>query len=468
MKTKIATLAATLLALSGSVALAQGTGSAPAGKVGGPAPAAATPKPAAAPNAEEKPAAAPTAPAATPATKPPTGQTKDAGSPAQNDVQNRINRPGPTQPAQPNVLPSPNNPLQQQGASQQYRGTPQTETHTNQALPGQTQPGLAQPSMTQPSTAQPGTTGRQLSNENTTTPRRSDANLNNSANSSSNVNASGGINGSAANLNGAANENGRTGRQHTAMRPSDLRGPDIGLWFDRRARDGLTIADVATTGPIARLGFREGDRIVSVNGRHVATEPEFLDFLLGSAFVPGEGLAVDAVNPAVAATPVDVVVTRDGQEQTIQVDPNLLLADYGVAAPVDPLEQFGVVLDDRVNDQAVVWKVLPRSPAYYAGLRSGDVLTTFHDRPIRGRTDFESTIVGTDPGEASVQVRRGERTRDFQVDVPRFEQREGRTAMRPSLNSSSSENRSDENRTQSQENRSERDNAHPDPFRANH
>jgi len=60
------------------------------------------------------------------------------------------------------------------------------------------------------------------------------------------------------------------------------------------------ISDVSTRGPIARLGFHEGDRIVSVNGHRVAAEAEFIDCLLSG---PGDR--------------VEVIVTRDGRNETI-------------------------------------------------------------------------------------------------------------------------------------------------------
>ncbi|HZZ29199.1 MAG TPA: PDZ domain-containing protein [Pirellulales bacterium] len=403
MKLTFTTLAAALFALASSVALADDQAKAPA---------------------NAKPMATPTVAPATPATKAPTNQPKDAGSPAANDIQGRMNAPGPAQPAQPNVLPSPNNPLQQQNATNQFRAAPQTTTapRPNQAAPLPT--------------AQPSTAGQPLNS--------GAINRDNRAALPENRNVQ--------NDNRATQiQNGRTGR--TAMRPTDLRAPDIGLWFDRHARNGLVISDIATTGAITRLGFREGDRIVSINGRRVTTEPEFLDFLLGNVFVPGEGLIMN--NPSVVVTPVDVVIMRDGQEQTILVDPSAVLADYGVAAPLDPLEQFGVVLDDRINDQAVVWKVLPRTAAYYAGLRAGDVLTTFHDRPIRNREDFAKSIASADPGEASIQVRRGERNRDLQVDMPRFDQAaEQHTAMRPNLDTGAS----DQSTKPSDQTRSDRSN----------
>jgi C-terminal processing protease CtpA/Prc len=193
-------------------------------------------------------------------------------------------------------------------------------------------------------------------------------------------------------------------QRRTAMRPNDMRGPDIGLWFNRGNRDSLVISDVSSRGAISKLGFREGDRIVSVNGRRVTREPEFIEFLLASD-----------------ADRVPVIVTRDGREETIYVQPSVLTQDFEYA-DVEPLEQFGIVLDDRYDDRIVVWKVISRSPAYYAGLREGDVITTLGDRPYRTRTEFEKGVVGLKAGDANVQVRRGEKTRDLTVDVPEFEQ----------------------------------------------
>ena len=56
--------------------------------------------------------------------------------------------------------------------------------------------------------------------------------------------------------------------------PSRVRAADFGLWFNAQARTagsagGLVIADVNSDGAIAKVGFREGDRIVSVNGRAI-------------------------------------------------------------------------------------------------------------------------------------------------------------------------------------------------------
>jgi len=193
-----------------------------------------------------------------------------------------------------------------------------------------------------------------------------------------------------------------------------LRGPDIGLWFGRPVRGGgLVINDIATTGPIARLGFLEGDRIVSVNGQPVLSEPDFTRYLLS-----GE------------KNPIQVVVARDGRNQSIVVDPRLFYQE-SLAPTVEPMEQFGVVLDDRFDDRIVIWRVLPDSPAFYAGFRPGDVITTASGQSFTTRTQFERALAAMPAGEMALQVRRGDRVRDLTVDVPTFQRAVPHVSARP-------------------------------------
>ena len=193
-----------------------------------------------------------------------------------------------------------------------------------------------------------------------------------------------------------------TAREYAVMKPTDMRGPDIGLWFNRSNHDALVIGDVSSHGPIARLGFREGDRVVSVNGHRVAREADFIDYLLGAD-----------------RDRVEVVVNRDGRDETVWVEPAQFAQNNGYEQ-VEPIEQFGVVLDDRYDDRIVVWRVIPRSPAFYAGIREGDVISTYEGRPFTSRTEFEKSVADWRTGEAQLQVRRGDRNRNLTVEVPDF------------------------------------------------
>jgi predicted metalloprotease with PDZ domain len=199
------------------------------------------------------------------------------------------------------------------------------------------------------------------------------------------------------------------------FRAESTRAADFGIWFGRSTDRGLVISDVATTGAISRVGFREGDSIVSVNGRRVASEADFVRQIF----------ADDVRN-----TRVKVVVLRGGREEIVYVEPAVLIEEM-YAERHDPLEDFGLVLDDRYTDRIVVWKVLPRSPAFYAGFRSGDVITTFQGRRIASPREFVQVVERTDPGWVAVDVTRGQRARSLEVDYRTGA--EARTALRPNF-----------------------------------
>lgn len=120
----------------------------------------------------------------------------------------------------------------------------------------------------------------------------------------------------------------------------------------------LTVADLATTGPIAGLGLLPGDTLVSLNGQPVTNERQFLQLLL---------------TDKLRNQPLNLVVNRSGANQVLAVTPANLL--QGIVQ-VDPLFQTGVVLDANDSNRLVVQRVFPRTPAYYAGLRTGDVITS--------------------------------------------------------------------------------------------
>jgi hypothetical protein len=179
-----------------------------------------------------------------------------------------------------------------------------------------------------------------------------------------------------------------------------LKAPDLGIWFKRGSSDLLIIDALSRDGAIAQFGFLEGDRIVSVNGQRVTKERDFLNVLM-SDDVRGQR--------------VPIVVIRDSRRQLVYVRPELLVSD--AAAVVDPLDRLGIVLDDRYVDRMIVWRVLPRSPAYYAGIRAGDVITTFDGVEVVDAGDFVRQIEVIDSENVPVGVRRNQRDLELAVDL---------------------------------------------------
>jgi len=226
-----------------------------------------------------------------------------------------------------------------------------------------------------------------------------------------------------------------------SFQADSVRSPDIGLWFDRSAKDNLTISDVGSKGAIAKLGFKEGDRIVSVNDHKVTQERDFIRTLF----------ADDIRNKN-----VNVVVMRGGKEQVIQVQPSVLVDEYA-HVDNDPLEHFGIVLDDRQTNRIVVWKVLPRTPAYYAGIRAGDNIVSFKDQKVSSVKDFSHMVQTAEPGNVQVAVSRDSKIREFDVEVPQFEARsERQTVFRPNLDDRNGADRRDARQERREDRRDDR------------
>jgi predicted metalloprotease with PDZ domain len=187
-----------------------------------------------------------------------------------------------------------------------------------------------------------------------------------------------------------------------AFNAKSARSADFGLWFNRATDRGLVVSDVGTTGAVAKLGFDEGDRIITVNGQKVASENEFVQYLLADN---------------VRSKRVEVVVFRGDKQQMVYVEPSVLVKEY-TTITVDPLEDYGLIIDDRYTDRIVIWRVIPRSPAYYAGIRAGDVITVFNGNNVTTVGALRASVRAAPPGNVSMSVSRSSKIRVYQIEAP--------------------------------------------------
>jgi C-terminal processing protease CtpA/Prc len=201
------------------------------------------------------------------------------------------------------------------------------------------------------------------------------------------------------------------------FRAERIRSGDLGLWI-RQAANRLLVSDVAGRGAIQQSGLKEGDEIISVNGQHVATEREFIDRLFANED---------------RNQPVPVVVSRNGQQQTIRITPKTFVDEYMVA-DANSLHEYGIIIDDSVPDHLRVKAVVPRSPAYYAGVRSGDDITSFQGQRVNAIADLVRGIVNAAGTSAPLEVNRNNQSRELEIEIPaQSGQREPRTALRPNF-----------------------------------
>jgi S1-C subfamily serine protease len=181
-----------------------------------------------------------------------------------------------------------------------------------------------------------------------------------------------------------------------------LRGPDLGLWFRQESEAGgasaLIVDGLLEDGPFAAAGLREGDKIVSVDGRPIDSELQFVRAVMG---------------PSNADHAVRLVVARGGQQRTISLKSRDVW--NGVALP-DPFYQAGFLVDELHREAIVVLRVFPLTPAFYAGLRTGDVITSVSGQSVSLPADVAPYFrVG---GRLALGVLRGGASRQLHILLP--------------------------------------------------
>jgi len=195
-----------------------------------------------------------------------------------------------------------------------------------------------------------------------------------------------------------------------------IRSGDLGLWL-RQMAGGLKVSDIANSGAILQTGLKEGDEIVSVNGKPVTSEREFVDTLFADH---------DNNKPA------PVMIKRNGQQQTIAIQTKPFIDEH--LNSDNRLHDFGLLLDESDPSHVKVQAVVPRSPAFYAGVRSGDQITGFNGQRINAVKDLISTIGNLAGSTTSVEVKRNNQPRQLDIDVPDQQQGDqSRTALKPVL-----------------------------------
>jgi serine protease Do len=183
--------------------------------------------------------------------------------------------------------------------------------------------------------------------------------------------------------------------------------------FGLTGTQGALVAAVSEDSPAARAGLKEGDVIVSFDGKPVE----------GPRVLP----SMVANTPIGRGVPVGIV--RDGSRQTVTVTVgNLAESREARATPGAPgekgqesrvTEKLGLALQELTPELAkqlgvqgsdkgvVVTEVKPDSPAAQAGLAAGDVIREVNRTPVQGLQDVEKGLARRqDSGQVLLRVER--------------------------------------------------------------
>ena len=275
-------------------------------------------------------------------------------------------------------------------------------------------------------------------------------------------------------------------RRNQADRGKQNREPNLGARFNEN-NNRLTVNNITAKSAAAQVGMRDGDQIVSVDGRNVASQRDFHSSLGRYAHHHDKNHRVP------------VIVRRNGNLETLYwtnlalglafgghrhgygygpyghgdlggryygsfygpyrygvgyrnggydsgygyydnnydngyVDSGQTIVQQDIPQP-DPNAAFlGVVLDTRYGTAAVVRDVYSFSPADTAGLQPGDTITRVNDQPISAPNDLSGTITQLQPGSKVMLELTGPNPRTIEIVLStRAEAQQALEAARPSL-----------------------------------
>ena len=177
--------------------------------------------------------------------------------------------------------------------------------------------------------------------------------------------------------------------------------------FNLEDENGALIAYVNPDGPSAKAGLKEGDVIVSFQGKEIK-DSDKLPYLVSSTPV---------------GTEAEVVVIRDGKRKTFKVK----LGDRPGSEEMAAVEQksgmdLGMDLETLTPENArryrlstteglLVLQVEYNSPAFDAGLKEGDIILEVDREKVKTVNDFNRKLQDYKPGDTILLlVKRQNRT----------------------------------------------------------
>ncbi len=192
-------------------------------------------------------------------------------------------------------------------------------------------------------------------------------------------------------------KDGTVHRGYLGVSIKDL-NPEVASRLGVENRKGVLAAKVFAGSPAAKAGMKDGDILVSLDGKSVASGRDLQNIVAGLPL----------------HRPVNVVVLRDGQREelkvTIEEQPSAF-GSIGEPANGEPkserateLDNLGVEIEDLTSETAkafgypastrgvVVTQVQPDSPAAEAGLRRGMLLVKIDKKRVADANAVRETV----------------------------------------------------------------------------
>ncbi|MDD2366757.1 MAG: DegQ family serine endoprotease [Desulfuromonadaceae bacterium] len=188
---------------------------------------------------------------------------------------------------------------------------------------------------------------------------------------------------------------------------------DLALSFGLKQAKGALVNDVVKGSPADKAGIRQGDVIISFNGKEIK-DPSHLQRAVAEAEIGKSSKATlfregREVELTIALANAD---TAPKQRQKQRNDANRY--DEGEA------DLLGLIVEDAATDigGVTVTNVLPDSPAAEAGIKRGDVVVSVNRKRVANTSMYNRVIQQTGRGGSlTILVRRGESSIYFALRI---------------------------------------------------
>jgi len=160
---------------------------------------------------------------------------------------------------------------------------------------------------------------------------------------------------------------------------------DLARYLKASAINGVLVKKAEAVGPARKAGIREGDIILSINTRDIASEKDFHRAMIALS----------------AGEKIDITVWRDGTTQTVSVKTSVFPKELALDLAYDLL---GISVENLSAKNRSIYKALAKKGVLisdvnrqsflaHIGARPGDVIRQIDDIPIKNIKDFEQAII---------------------------------------------------------------------------
>jgi M6 family metalloprotease-like protein len=163
----------------------------------------------------------------------------------------------------------------------------------------------------------------------------------------------------------------------------------------------LTVADVQPNSPADKVGFKKGDVITHIDGRHVGRIDVFRDHIQSHS--PGESIRIG--------------VLRDGRD--MELTPTLAAVSRPMKLSRERVAFGAQVANPKDGDEGTpIERIVPDSPAAAAGLKVGDVIMRIDQELLRRASQVTDMLAEHRPGDIlKLVVRRDGKEIDASVTL---------------------------------------------------